>query len=102
MSVTYHDPRVLPLGELVENSEQVNAGEHVTPAKGGGIPDLQGLRGQLWLLTDHTGREVEEGNADESRSSISMFHQYDKLEKTLMKPEQLTCFWTRCRPLCFG
>jgi hypothetical protein len=29
---THHDPGVLPLGELVEDAQQVDAGEHVSPA----------------------------------------------------------------------
>ena len=49
---------MLPLGELVEDSEEVDAGEHVPPAEGGGVADLQGLGRQLGLLPDYAGREV--------------------------------------------
>ena len=55
---------MLPLGELVENTEQVDTTEAVSPAVGGGVTDLQGLGCQLRLLTNHTGWEVEECNAE--------------------------------------
>ena len=55
---------MLPLGELVEDPEEVDAGEHVPPAEGRGVPDLQRFRSQLGLLTDDARREVQEGNAE--------------------------------------
>ena len=60
---THHDPGVLPLGELVEDPEEVDAGEHVPPAEGRGVADLQGLGRQLRLLPDYARREVQEGDA---------------------------------------
>jgi hypothetical protein len=53
MKRPYHDSGVFPLGEFVENSEEVDAAEAVPPAVGRGIADLQSLGGQLGLLTDH-------------------------------------------------
>ena len=32
LNCTHHNPGVLPLGEFVEDPEQVDAGEHVSPA----------------------------------------------------------------------
>ena len=55
---------MLPLGELVEDPEEVDAGEHVAPAEGGGVADLQRLRRQLGLLPDDARREVQEGDAE--------------------------------------
>ena len=54
---------MLPLGELVEDPEEVDAGEHVAPAEGRGVTDLQRLRRQLGLLPDDARREVQEGDA---------------------------------------
>ena len=64
MFETHHNPGVLPLGELVEDSEEVDAGEHVPPAEGGGVADLQGLGRQLGLLPDNARGKVEEGDAE--------------------------------------
>jgi hypothetical protein len=50
---SYHDSGVFPLGELVEDPEEVDAAEAVPPAVGRGVADLQSLGGQLGLLTDH-------------------------------------------------
>ena len=50
---THHDPRVFPLGELVEYPEEVDAGEHVPPAEGRRIADLQRLGRQLGLLPNY-------------------------------------------------
>lgn len=44
---------MFPLGELVEDPEEVDAAEAVPPAVGRGVADLQSLGGQLGLLTDH-------------------------------------------------
>ena len=56
---------MLPLGELVEDPEEVDAGEHVPPAEGRGVPDLQGLGRQLGLLLDHARGKVQQGDAGE-------------------------------------
>ena len=53
MKRPYHDSGVFPLGELVEDPEEVDAAEAVPPAVGRGVADLQSLGGQLGLLTDH-------------------------------------------------
>ncbi len=54
---------MLPLGQLVKDPQEVDAAEAVSPAEGRGVADLQGLSGQLRLLSDHAGGEVKESNA---------------------------------------
>ncbi len=54
---------MFPLGEFVEDPEEVDAAEAVPPAVGRGVADLQSLGGQLGLLTDHAWREVQKRDA---------------------------------------
>jgi hypothetical protein len=60
---------MFPFGQLVQNPQQVNAGEHVSPAEGGCVANLQGLRGEFRLFTDHARGEVEESNANEGKTN---------------------------------
>ena len=53
---------MLPLGEFVEDPQQVDAAGHVPPAVDGGVPHLQRLRCQLGLLPDDAAGEVEESD----------------------------------------
>ena len=54
---------MLPLGQLVEYPEEVDAREHVPPAEDGRVPDLQRLGRQLGLLADHARGEVQQRDA---------------------------------------
>ena len=53
---------MLPLGEFVEDPQQVDAAGHVPPAVDGGVPHLQRLCCQLGLLPDDAAGEVEESD----------------------------------------
>ena len=54
---------MLPLGQLVEDPQEVDTAEAVSPAEGRGVADFQGLRGQLRLFPDDAGGKVKKSNA---------------------------------------
>ena len=62
---------MLPLGQLVEYPEEVDAGEHVPPAVGRSVPNLQGLRSQLGLLTDHARGKVQQCDAGMEKKTLN-------------------------------
>ena len=66
--MSYHDSRVFPLGQFVEDAKEVDAAEAVSPAVGRRVPDLQGLGGQLRLLADHAWREIQKSNTVENQT----------------------------------
>ena len=55
---------MLPLGQLVQDPEKVDAGKHVPPAKWRSVPDLQSFSSQFWLFTNDARWEIQESNAE--------------------------------------
>ena len=49
---------MLPLGQLVQDSQEIDAGEQVPPAEALGVADLQALSRQLRLFTENAAGEV--------------------------------------------
>ena len=56
--MSYHDSRMFPHGQFVEDTKEVDAAGAVLPAVGWRVTDLQGLGSQLRLLADHAWREI--------------------------------------------
>ena len=63
----YHNSRVFPFGQLVEDPQEVDAREQIAPAVRKTGTDLQRFGRQFWLVANDTRRKVQDRDADRKR-----------------------------------